>query len=53
MEITHNKCKEELQELYEKKLEYEKQEFRTLKKDQEEMRKVKENDILMLHREQE
>lgn len=53
MEITHNKCKEELQELYEKKLEYEKQEFRTLKKDQEEMRKVKEHEILMLHREQE
>lgn len=32
MEITHNKCKEELQELYEKKLDYERQEFRDLKK---------------------
>jgi hypothetical protein len=32
MEIMHNKCKEELQELYEKKLEYEKQEFRLLQK---------------------
>ena len=31
MEITHNKCKEELQELYEKKLEYERQQFILLK----------------------
>jgi len=53
MEITHNKCKEELQELYEKKLEFEKKEFRDLKKRQEEMKKVKEHDIQMLHREQE
>jgi len=45
MEITHNKCKEELQELYEKKLEFEKKEFRDLKKRQEEMKKVKEHDI--------
>ena len=42
MEITQNKCKEELQELYEKKLEFEKQQFRLLKKEQEEMRKIKE-----------
>lgn len=42
MEITHNKCKEELQELYEKKLEFEKQEYRVLKQAQQEMKKVKE-----------
>jgi len=51
MEITHNKCKEELQELYEKKLEFEKREFRVLKAAQEEMKKIKEQEILMLHRE--
>jgi hypothetical protein len=53
MEITHNKCKEELQELYEKKLEFERHEFRELKRRQEEVRKVKEQDIAMLHKEQE
>ena len=40
MEITHNKCKEELQELYEKKLEFEKQQFRLLKKEQEEWNRL-------------
>lgn len=45
MEITHNKCKEELQELYEKKLEYERNEFRALKKRQDEMKKEKEHEI--------
>jgi hypothetical protein len=38
MEITHNKCKEELQELYEKKLEFEKHEFKILKAAQEKMK---------------
>lgn len=53
MEITHNKCKEELQELYEKKLEFEKQQFRLLKKEQEEMRKIKEQEIRLLNLQQE
>lgn len=30
-EINHNQCKEELQDLYDKKLEYEQREFRNLK----------------------
>ena len=53
MEITHNKCKEELQELYEKKLEFEKHEFKILKAAQEKMKEQKEQEILHLHREQE
>ena len=53
MEITHNKCKEELQELYEKELEFEKQQFRLLKKEQEEMRKIKEQEIRLLNLQQE
>lgn len=53
MEIMHNKCKEELQELYEKKLEYEKKEFANLRVRQEEMRKYKQREIQNLHRDQE
>jgi len=49
MEINHNNCKEELQELYEKKLEYEKEQFRQLKKEQEEMQKLKEGEIRSLN----
>jgi hypothetical protein len=38
MEIMHNKCKEELQDLFEKKLDYEIKELRELKKRQAEVR---------------
>jgi hypothetical protein len=38
MEIMHNKCKEELQDLFEKKLDYELKELRELKKRQVEVR---------------
>ena len=38
LEINHNQCKEELQELYEKKLEYEVEQFKKLKETQNEDR---------------
>ena len=37
-EITHNQCKEELQDLYESKLNYEKERLEKLKHDQEDMK---------------
>ena len=33
LEINHNQCKEELQDLYEKKLEYEQEQLKRLKED--------------------
>ena len=49
MEINHSQCKEELTELYEKKLEYEQGQFKQLKKDQELMRAQFEEEIKKLN----
>ena len=47
-EITHNQCKEELQDLYEKKLECEQKKFKKLKDDQQLMTRKYENEIIRL-----
>ena len=47
-EITHNQCKEELQDLYEKKLEFEQEKFQNLKRDQARMVQMYKDEILRL-----
>lgn len=49
LEINHNQCKEELQDLYEKKLEYEWEQLRKLKEAQNEMKRFFENEIKRLN----
>lgn len=49
LEINHNACKEELQDLYEKKLEYEQEQFRKLKEAQNETKIEFENEIKRLN----
>ena len=49
LEINHNQCKEELQDLYEKKLEYEQEQLKRLKEDQTEDKRFFENEIKRLN----
>lgn len=49
LEINHNQCKEELQDLYEKKWDYEMEQLRKLKEAQNEMKRFFENEIKRLN----
>ena len=49
LEINHNQCKEELQDLYEKKLEYEHEQIRKLKDETQVMKEYFEEQIQFLN----
>ena len=49
LEINHNQCKEELQDLYESKLVYEQDQFGKLKETQNDERRSKESEIKRLN----
>ena len=49
LEINHNQCKEELQDLYEEKLKYESEQTRKLKDETQLMKEYFENEIKRLN----